>query len=138
MSDAFKERGRDNVVMIDVFPVRDGEVLKVSFEGAVSSWRQGVWLKTDRGLLINNQPCASAQIWYDTAPGEVLIQCRTENGCLHLYNIWDRGKGSDSQAWSSGMLVEEFPNGRRYRCNDIGFDSKFDKLVFRIERDPPR
>jgi hypothetical protein len=25
-------------------------------------------------------------------------------------------------------------DGRRYRCNDIGFDTNFDKLVFRIQK----
>lgn len=134
MSDAFKERGQSNIVMIDVFPIRDGDMLKLVFEDVRSPWRQGVWLKTDRGLLINHELCGSALIWYDTAPREVLIECRTENRCLHLYNVWDRGEGSDSQAWSSGMLVEELPHGRRYRCNDIGFDTKFDKLIFRIEK----
>jgi hypothetical protein len=32
------------------------------------------------------------------------------------------------------MRVEELERARRYRCNDIGFDTAFDKLVFRIER----
>jgi hypothetical protein len=32
------------------------------------------------------------------------------------------------------MLVDELPSGRRYRCNDFGFDTAFDKLVFRVER----
>jgi hypothetical protein len=31
------------------------------------------------------------------------------------------------------MLVEEIPNGKRFRCNDIGFATNFDKIVFRIE-----
>jgi hypothetical protein len=39
-------------------------------------------------------------------------------------------------ASSSGMLIEEMPSGRRYRCNGIGFDTHFDKLVFRIEKRP--
>lgn len=134
MSKAFKEKGRDDVVKIDVLRVKDGELLKLSFESVTSPWRQGVWLKTDGGLTINEENCVSARIWYDSAPHEVLIHCRTEDGMLHIYNIWDRGKGPESQAWSSGMVVEEIPNGCRYRCNDIGFDGDFSKLVFRIER----
>lgn len=134
MNSAFMERGRHDVVMIDVFEVEDGDLLKLAFESTSSPWRQGVWLKTDDGLVINQAQCPSAQLWHDTAPKEVLIECHTSDKRLHLYNIWDRGNGQESQAWTSGMLVEELPNGRRYRCNDIGFDTDFAKLVFRIER----
>ncbi|TVQ61906.1 MAG: hypothetical protein EA379_05695 [Phycisphaerales bacterium] len=133
-SNAFKERGRDDVVKIDLFPVSDGELLTLTFESTDSPWRQGAWLKTDMGLIINEQECPSAVLWQDNAPKEVLIECRTKNGCMHVYNMWDRGLGPSSLAWSSGMLVEDLPNGRRYRCNDIGFETNFSKLVFRIER----
>ena len=134
LNSAFKERGRDDVVMIDVFPIRDGDQLKLTFEGKESPWRQGVWLKTDDHLTINGRQSQSVQLWHDTAPTEVLIECHTQNGYVHLYNIWDKGSGRESQSWSSGMLVEELPNGRRYHCNDIGFDTTFSRLVFRIER----
>jgi hypothetical protein len=120
--------------MIDVFPIRDGDQLKLTFEGKESPWRQGVWLKTDDHLTINGRQSQSVQLWHDTAPTEVLIECHTQNGYVHLYNIWDKGSGRESQSWSSGMLVEELPNGRRYHCNDIGFDTTFSRLVFRIER----
>ncbi len=135
-SSAFKEKGRTDVVKIDVWTINEGDLLKLTFENSKSPWRQGVWLKTDAFLVVNQQRCPSAQLWQDSAPAEVLIECHTQNGRLHLYNIWDRGKGSESQSWTSGMLVEELPNGRRYRCNDIGVDPDFSKLVFRIEKTP--
>ncbi len=134
MSSAFKERGRQDVVMIDVFDINDGELLKLIFESINSRWRQGIWLKTDQYLAINHVQCPSAQLWQDTAPAEILIECHTSDRRLHLYNIWDKGNGQESQSWTSGMVVEELPNGRRYRCNDIGFDTDFAKLIFRIER----
>jgi hypothetical protein len=134
INNAFKERGREGVVMIDVFPVCDGELLKLTFEDVNSPWRQGVWMKADDHLIVNGQRCPSVELWQGTAPMEVFVECHTRNGRLHLYNIWDKGNGSNSQSWTSGMLVEELPNGRRYRCNDIGFDSNFEKLVFRVER----
>jgi hypothetical protein len=43
LNNAFKERGRENVVKIDVLPVHDGELLKVVFEEQKSPWRQGVF-----------------------------------------------------------------------------------------------
>ena len=134
MSGAFKERGRADVVMIDVLPIHDGDQVRLTFESQASSWRQGVWLSTDSHLVVSQQQSPSVQLWQDSAPTEVLIECHTKNGCLHLYNIWDKGNGRESQSWTSGMLVEELPNGRRYRCNDIGFETDFDKLVFRLER----
>lgn len=134
LSTAFAEQGRNDVVKIDVLPVVDGESLALTFENTDSPWRQGVWLMTDGGLMVNHTQCASVQLWQDTAPNPVLIGCRTQSGRLHIYNIWDRGRGRESQSWSSGMLIEELPNGRRYRCNDIGFATDFSKLIFRIER----
>jgi len=133
---AFKEKGQHDVVMIDVFDINDGDLLKLTFESTNSPWRQGVWLKTNKHLVINQVQCPSAQLWHDTAPKEVLIECHTSDKRVHLYNIWDKGNGQESQAWTSGMLVEELLNGKRYRCNDIGFDTDFTKLIFRIERIP--
>jgi hypothetical protein len=134
LSSAFRESGRTDVVKIDVLTVADGDVISLTFETKDSPWRQGVWLKTDGFLVVSHRQCAGVQLWQDTAPDHVLIQCHTSNGCLHVYNIWDRGRGAESQSWTSGMLVEDLPNGRRYRCNDIGFETDFTKLVFRIER----
>jgi hypothetical protein len=136
LSKAFKEKGREDVVMVDIFPIREGELIKLTFESVNSPWRQGVWMKTDDYLTVNQQRCPSVELWQDSAPTEILLECHTRNGWLHLYNTWDsdRGLGMESQSWSSGMLVEELSNGRRYRCNDIGLDTNFDKLVFRVER----
>jgi hypothetical protein len=134
LNSAFKERGRADVVKIEIFPVHDGDFLKLTFESANSPWRQGVWLMTDGHLVVNQQHSPSVNLWRHAAPDEVLIECHTQNGCLHLYNIWDKGNGRESQSWTAGMLVEELPNGRRYRRNDIGFNTSFDKLVFRMER----
>ena len=133
---AFSERGDYGVIKWDVLNVANLERIAIVFESMSSSWRQGVWLSTDEGIIINGQLCSSAVLWFDTAPKEVDVICRTKNGRLHIYNVWDRGLGKNSQSLTSGMRVEEFFGGRRYRCNDIGFDSTFDKLVFSLIRKP--
>lgn len=135
-SKVFKDTGRDDVVKWDVLPVQNGEIIKVIFESISSNWRQGIWLQTDKGIGVNGELCESVTLWADTAQEEVLCQCFTDNGLLNVYNIWDsgRGLGIESQAWSSGMLVDELPNGRHYSCNDIGFETNFNKLLFRIEK----
>jgi hypothetical protein len=130
----FAKRGMQSVVQWDVLPVLDNQTISVVFESINSQWRQGIWLRTDRGLEVESEVHPSIRLWYDTAPKEVFCRCLTSDGCLSVYNIWDHGDGRRSQAWSSGMLIEELPNGRRYRCNDVGFDTRFDKLVIRIER----
>lgn len=131
---AFAEQGIDGVVMIESFPIYDGERLRLVFESVDSPNRQGVWMMTKGKLVINGQHSAGMDIWQDTAPTEVPIECHTESGVLLLYNIYESQGKRSSQAWTSGMLVEDLPHGRRYRCNDFGLETNFDKLVFRIER----
>ena len=135
LSSAFKEKGRDDVVMIEVFSIENGELIKLTIEEKNSPWRQGIWLQTDGELVINEQRSSNMVLWQDSSPTDVVIECLTKCGCIHLYNVWDKGDGrKDSQSWSSGMIVKEIPIGRRYHCNDIGFDTDFRKLIFRIER----
>jgi hypothetical protein len=127
---AFQAKGRDDVVKWDVIRIKNGEKIKIIFESVSSTWRQGVWLKTDKGLVVNGIHCVSVDLWFDTAPREVKCECFTKDGFLSVYNIWDAGRGykRESQALSSGMLIDELPNGRRYHCNDIGFETEFDKF----------
>jgi hypothetical protein len=129
----FEERGIKNVILWDVFPIKDGETVLVYFESKNSDWAQGIWLMCDKRVEINSKRGKSASLWYDNTPIPVMVRCHTSNGLLNVYNIWNKGNGQCSQAYSSGMLVEELSNGRRYKCNDIGFETNFDKLVFRIE-----
>jgi hypothetical protein len=125
-----------SVVKVDVLPVEEGEAISLTFEGKNSAWKQGVRLLADGGLLVEGKYLrAGALLWYETAPPTVHIRCFAKNGLLVLYNVWDRGIGVNSQAYTSGMVVEEIELGRRYRCNDIGFNPQFDKLIFRVERE---
>jgi hypothetical protein len=123
----------DKVVKIDVFPITNEEIITLIFEEKNSEWKQGVWIGCDNGIEINGQHMSNATLWYETAPNQVFIKCFALNGLLMVYNVWDRGMGRNSQSHSSGMLIEDLPLGRRYKCNDIGFETNFNKLVFRIE-----
>jgi hypothetical protein len=122
------------VVKIDVFPVTDKEKILLTFESKNSKWKQGVILCGAGELDVGGQRLPGVILWYETVPQQVQIQCFINSGLLIVYNVWDRGIGRNSQSHSSGMLVEEMEFGRRYRCNDIGFETNFDKLVFKIER----
>jgi hypothetical protein len=124
---------RDDVILWDIFEVEDGEKLRLTFESIKSEWMQGVWLMCDNGISIDDELHPSVYLWYSNPPISWEFTCYTRNGYLSVYNAWDRGFGPNSQSHSSGMLVEDLQNGKRYHCNDIGFDSEFDKVVFRIE-----
>ncbi len=128
---AFAERGRPGVVKLDVIRLHTRRFF-VRFESANSERRQGVWLATDGGLVVNGQSCPSVDLWFDTAPAEVLCDSQSQSSRLYVYNIWQRNGKRSSLSYSSGMLVDEVSNGRRYHCNDIGFTTNFDKLVFTI------
>jgi hypothetical protein len=134
---AFSERGRTDVIKWEAMPVTDGEVLTLHFESVDSPWRQGVWLRTDAGITVNGQRAPSMTIWQDIAPSIVPFTCHTSNGFLSFYNIWYSRRLAtevESLSHSSGMLAEEILGGFRYRCNDIGFNTQFQKLVFSIQR----
>ena len=133
-SQGYCDKGLTDVISWDVLRVVDGEILRIKFLRSNSESRQGIWLKTDNGLTINGVHCPSAVLWKDTSPPEFLVTSHTNNGLLHLYNVWDSGRGIQSQSHTSGMRVNEVGGNRTYACNDIGFDSAFDKLVFAIER----
>lgn len=52
------------------------------------------------------------------------------------YYKYNAGTGRSEvrfQMDSCGMLVEQKGNKVIYRCNDVGFEPKFDALVFSIE-----
>ncbi len=53
MNTAWRDKGWTDVVKIEVFPVQDGDLLKLTLEKKSSPWRQGVWLSTDDHLVVN-------------------------------------------------------------------------------------
>jgi hypothetical protein len=126
--------GRE-VVKVDALPVIDGQLVRVTFEGGESPWRQGVRVATKGSLNVDGVSGPQLDLWPDTAPPTVEIVCESTDGLVRIYNIWQSGRrpGVESRSETSGMLVEALPDGSsRYRCNDIGFDPDFTKIVFRV------
>jgi len=122
--------------MLDVVEVSEGDELTITFEESNSAWRQGVWVATAGALEANGVRAAQFTLWKDTAPGSVRLRVLATDGLLRLYNVWDSGRGiqeHESQSATSGMVIEDQSDGGRlYRCNDIGWEPRFDKLVFRV------
>ncbi|UNL87564.1 hypothetical protein [Priestia koreensis] len=134
MSKGFSDKGRCNVIKWEVQSVDDGQELKIIFLGKNSLYRQGIWLKTDKGIEVMGRNFSSIDLWEDSAPKELVLKCFTSNGVISFYNIWDKGEGKKSQSYSSGMMIKQQGNKVIYNCNDIGFETNFDKLIFSIEK----
>lgn len=126
--------GRD-VVKIEALPIAVGQSARLVLEGSESPWRQGVRFVTDGVLRVAGVEAPQLDIWTDTAPPTVDVECVETDGLLRFYNIWQSGRrpGVESRSATSGMLVEDLGDGwRRYSCNDIGVEPNFEKLVFRV------
>lgn len=131
---AFKDIG--NVVLWDVIKVPSGANLKIKFISKNSPIKQGFRIAIDQGdgyIEINGIKNKSMEIWEGTAPGEFDCKCTTDSGLISIYNIFDERGYTESQTHSSGMLIEKNDTTIIYRCNDHGFDTNFDKLVFSIK-----
>ena len=125
-------------------PVKDGEILKLFFESVNSDWAQGVHLEIDKSIVIKGIEYRTGIVIFSDAkhPELPVLTCRTKEGMLWVWNVWDYHTSSPDQQRRSvmskelycGMLVEELPNGYRYRCNEGRDDDDYDDLIFRIER----
>lgn len=129
----------EKVVHWEVLEIKNEQEIYLEFVSTNSKYRQGIRLAIDTGegyIEVNGIKSKGVQLWEDTCPQKIKIMCISSKGKLSIYNIFDRGVGRggiQSQADSCGMIVEEQENGRIYRCNDSGFESDFDKLVFKIQ-----
>lgn len=126
----------DPAIKIETLPIVAGQQVVLAFEAVGPRWRQGVFLATAGVLATSSTRSASLVIWSDTAPVETSIAVIETGGDLLLYNIWDSGRRRrpfESQSHTSGMIVEELPDGwLRYSCTDMGTPPDFGSLVFRL------
>lgn len=129
---------KKDVILWDVIAIKPEQELLFKIIGTNSKYRQGVRLAIDVGdgfLEINGIQSKGIQLWEDTCPEEAHIKCNSSAGFLSVYNIFDigsEGSGVRSQVPSCGMILEETGNLYRYYCNDAGFETNFDKLIFEI------
>jgi hypothetical protein len=132
LSNAFLEKGIDGVVLWDVIEVNKKNKIQIKFQSENSEWDQGVLLMSNLGFDINDELLTNPiEIWFNDK-NVFELTCYSDNGLLHVYNIWNRGKGRESQSWTSGMIISQIGNIRLYQCNDIGYGEKFDKMIFSI------
>jgi len=130
--------GRDDIVLWDVMEIAQKQTLKIVFISKNSTYAQGVRLAIDAGegiLEIDGTESKNLHLWYDTSPPEVIMQCKSKEGLLSIYNIFQDRHFPESQRYGSGMLVEQDGNRTIYKCHDVSMiNVSFDKLVFSIEK----
>lgn len=125
-------------VRIECLPISPGSTVGVEFESVGPRWRKGIFIATEGKLATGHDVSRAVSIWADTAPPIFKIDVLETDGRLVFHNIWDsgRGYGMGSQSHTSGMYMEELPDGgRRYSCTDIGLEPDFSRLVFTISID---
>ena len=132
-------KSNSDVVLWEVLPIKNEQDIILKFISTNSKYRQGVRLAIDSGegcIEINGICSREMYLWEDTSPNEVFIKCTSSSGFLSIYNVFDVGEqrgGRKSQMDSCGMVVEKTDGKLLYKCNDAGFETNFDKLIFQIE-----
>ncbi len=126
--------------LFDSFSVSPGETLHCIFESWTSRWRQGCVLSADGegGLVASGVDCGRiCLLWTDSSPTRVDVSVVGSLDHVLIYNVYDVGNGITARGGNgAAMIVEEVPNGKRYRCNDAFPDDDFADIIFRIERNP--
>lgn len=127
--------GRDGrpVIKWEVLEFGASDGGEIRFISKNSDWRQGLWLHCGDGFSLAGRVFKSIELWSDNSPANVGFAMPSEGGVLHIYNIWDRGRGRESQSHTSGMQLEINGGLRRYGCNDIGFEPDYSKLIFELQ-----
>lgn len=129
-----------NVVHWEVLNIKNQQEFILKFVSTNSKYRQGIRLAIDVGegyIETNDIRSKEMYLWEETVPQQQIhVNCVSEEGLLSIYNVFDLGKergGRRSQVDSCGMIVKQNANVYRYLCNDVGFETNFDKLIFEIE-----
>lgn len=128
------------IIKWEVLSIQKKQLVKVRFISVNSDNRQGIRIAIDAGkgtLTTNGVSGRAFELWEDECPKEFEIECSSDEGYLSVYNIFERNELGSMKKYSqmdySGMILEQKGNIYRYRCNDAGRNTNFDKLVFEIE-----
>ncbi|MBO6119578.1 MAG: hypothetical protein J6P02_03865 [Lachnospiraceae bacterium] len=133
----------------EVLKIEDEQEILLRFISKNSANRQGVFIgftgcegTIDIENVENKNYYRSADFWEDLFPQEVKILCKSKEGLLCIYHIYERNnekpkingiKTRYSAMPFQAMLLEKKDNIYRYYCNHATKDSPFDALVFEIE-----
>ena len=117
---------------------RQAVSVRLAFKDRNGKWKRGA-AEGDEGKIVVDGKAVNGRngvlFWQSKDWSAVEFDVLGAPATLDIYNAWDCGNGV-VESWLNGaaMIVEELPNGRRYRCNDGEADEDFDDIIFRIER----
>lgn len=130
----------DDVILWDVLNIKKQQKVLVRFICSNSKYRQGIRIAIDVGdgsLSTNGVKGKAFDIWMDECPDEFIIDCESDRELLSVYNIFERNEFGINRRCSqmaySGMILEQNDNIYKYKCNDTGANTNFDKMIFEIE-----
>ena len=110
---------------------------KLNFLEKNSPYHQGLRIAIDVGdgiLEIDGNKAKKFYLWYHTSPCEVIINCKSEQGLISVYNVFQKRHFPESQLYGSGMIIEKDSNKNIYKCHDVSMENvSFDKIIFSIE-----
>lgn len=142
-NDEFIKLGYENAIRWEVLDIKKSQELNFRFISSNSKYKQGVRIAIDYGegeITINGIKGKEFFLWNDTCPECVRIKCESLEGKLSIYNAYDIGPslngrpgGKRTLGDSQAMIADYSGNKIIYRCNDVGFKTDFDKLVFELE-----
>lgn len=112
----------------------------IKLNAASSVWRQGIKLKVDNFLIIDETKRNEMALWADYFKNDIPFYGETNNGLLYINNIWDTGNGV-IESWYNGAAMKKKVltfNHIRYFCNDGHPNDDFSDIVFEIvlDREP--
>ena len=122
--------------MMDRVSLPSGNVsFKLRFVSSDSDYKQGIILETKGDFYINEQKIPKKIVlWEDTAPKEVLMQVKSKNKEVLIYNAWRLPNGTIHYWYNGGALYTENQDGKIiYHCNDGFPDEDFNDLIFSVE-----
>ncbi len=117
---------------------RQGVALRMYHRDKQGKWQKGARPHKEGQFVVGDQVVSGKTgiiLWQSKDWDAVEFEIIGDAATIEIHNVWDCGNGV-VDAWHNGaaMIVEELPNGRRYRCNDGFPDDDFDDIVFRLER----
>lgn len=135
----------NTVILIDKFPVTNGDILVCAIEKTNSDCRQGFYIDITGhcemdGKVFKIGKGIKMLFWSDTTPKQIKLKVFTKIDFVRVQNIWEQTsylgtKSLDYSRYGAAMIVEEIENGRRYKCNDWHPDDNFEDIIFTIQKE---
>lgn len=128
----------EEVVHWEVIKIKQQQTIYLKIISTNSSYLQGIRFAVDVGegyIEIDNLRYKEIYFMVNKNNMESIIKCSSDEGLLSVYNIFQKTKElytRGSQMPYSGMLVQKKGNKFIFRCNDTGYKTTFDSLVFEI------